>query len=76
MILFQVLWDRATASAVELCFNFPGNPVVSLDYQVAPAFEMKTPEGKAYLFGVREEWSQFIGNCLQVITLLQRGSGR
>jgi hypothetical protein len=55
MILFQVLWDRATASAVELCSNFPGNPVVSLDYQVAPAFERKTPEGKAYLFGVREE---------------------
>jgi len=41
MVLFPVAWDRAAAAAAELCSNFTGNPIVNLDYRVAPALKEK-----------------------------------
>ena len=46
MIFFQLVWDCAAAAAVKLHSSFTGNPVVKLDYQVAPAFERKTRKGR------------------------------
>ena len=54
MVLFPVVWDRAAAAAAELCSNFTGNPVVNLDYRVAPALKEK-PETEGLPIRVRDD---------------------